>query len=243
MRTFILVGAVAVLAVGGLVAFMLLDAPAAPVGVTVAEGDPEPEAPASRPVARRPPPPRAADAGLPAEPVEVEDAEVTVETVQRFGQEFERRWYADRDRLGAERHHEMEQLWFQGRRPRGDPQAAEKLERLLREYPDTNRAGCAALELGHHRLRQPGASLEERRRQAAEAWRLVTDRHADTLCEYNAPAAGRAKLALASQVLRYTDPAEARRVLQEVIAGHEGETDRRGQPLAETARMLLEALD
>ncbi|HOX45400.1 MAG TPA: hypothetical protein PK668_17520 [Myxococcota bacterium] len=246
MRALLLAGAAAVLLVGGLVAFMLFDSSSGPGGLPEPGPDGDAAAPAPPPRERGPRPPArpvGLDAGQPPAPAEAEDeGEVTEQNVQRFGQEFERRWYADRERLGRARHGELERLWYEGRRPRGDAGAREKLERLLAEFPDTNRAGCAALELGHHRLRDRGLSLDERRRLAADAWRLVGERHADALCEYNAPAAGLAKLALANQVLRYTDPAEARRVLQEIIAKHQGETDHLGQPLETTARKLLDLI-
>jgi hypothetical protein len=182
------------------------------------------------------------DGGLAMQPEEEPDEPIDESSVDRFGQEFERKWKGDRERLGVDRHREMEKLWFEGRRPRGDPASIEKLERLLREYPDTNRAGCAAMELGHHFIRGRDLDLKTRREKAAEAWRLVESRYSDTLCEYNAPAAGLSKLALVSWVYRFTDPGMARRLLEEILAGHEGETDRLGRPLQETAAQILERL-
>jgi alkylhydroperoxidase/carboxymuconolactone decarboxylase family protein YurZ len=243
MKPWIILGAVALLAMGGLVALVLLDSPADTAGLPALVLS-EPEPPAPRPA--RPAPVRRATPELKAgsDPAarKQDDAPVTVETVQSFGQEFEARWYRDRELLGAERHKEMEQLWFAGRRPRGDPQARENLERLLKEFPDTNRAGCAALELGHQWLRDRALGVEERRAKAATSWRLATGRYPGALCEYNAPVAGRAKLGLASLVLRYTDPGEARRVLQDLIQNHKDETDHLGQPLPTVAEALLEGL-
>jgi hypothetical protein len=136
----------------------------------------------------------------------------------------------------------MEQLWFQGRRPRGDPEAIEKLEKILKEYPDTNRAGCAAFELGHHYIRNRSLNLADRRKKAEEYWHLVDERYRDNLCEYNSHPAALSKLAMATWVYRYTDPAAARRLLEEVINKHTGETDHLGQPLEETASRLLEQI-
>ena len=167
---------------------------------------------------------------------------VTEDNVLSFGQEFESKWHADKERLGQERHQQMEKLWFEGRRPRGDPESIEKLERLVHDYPDTNRAGCAAMELGHHYLRNRALDLQARREKAAEYWHDVERRHADTLCEYNAPAAGLSKLALATWIYRKSDPGLARRLAQEIIDEHQGETDHLGRPLEVSARRLLESL-
>ncbi len=170
------------------------------------------------------------------------DKPVNEDTVQSFGQEFERKWYEDRRRLGKDRHKRMEELWFKGRRPRGDPKAMANLEKLLKEFPDTNRAGCAALELGHHYMRSRSLPLAERRKKAEEYWTMVEDRYSDTLCEYNAPAKGLSMLALANWVYKDNDPGMARRLLEEIIEKHKGETDHLGRPLEMSARRILESL-
>ncbi len=118
--------------------------------------------------------------------------------------------------LGPERHREMEQLWLEGRRPRGDPQAIARLEKLLVDFPDTNRAGCAAYELGHHYLRNRQLNEQERRSQAEYYWRMIDERYRDTLCEYNAPADAMAKYSLVNWIYRSTDQALARRLLKRV---------------------------
>ncbi|NMB74508.1 MAG: hypothetical protein GYA21_05190 [Myxococcales bacterium] len=156
-----------------------------------------------------------------------------------FGEAFEKKWYADRERLGLERHREMEKLWWAGRRPRGETASIEKLEELLRDYPDTNRAGCAAYELGQHYMRSRALPLEERRRKAEAAWRLAMDRYRDGICEYNAPVAGSAKLALVSWIYRHTDPGLARNLLEDLAKNHAGETDHLGQEISKIAERLL----
>ncbi len=171
-----------------------------------------------------------------------EDKPVDENTVQSFGQEFEHKWYEDRRRLGKDRHKEMEKLWFKGRRPRGDPKAMANLEKLLEEFPDTNRAGCAAFELGHHYMRSRSLPLEERRKKAEKYWTMVEERYPDTLCEYNAPAMGLSMLALANWVYKDKDPGMARRLLEELIEKHKGETDHLGRPLEKSAKRLLESL-
>jgi hypothetical protein len=171
------------------------------------------------------------------------DEDATEQTIKTFGQEFEQKWYNDRERLGIDQHREMEKLWFAGRRPRGDPQAIARLEKLLIDYPDTNRAGCAAYELGHHYLRNHQLDDQERRRRAETYWRLVDERYPDTLCEYNAPANALSKLSLVTWIYRYTDQALARRLLEELKTKHAGETDHLGQPIDVLAEHMLEVMD
>ncbi len=163
--------------------------------------------------------------------------------IEKFGQEFEQKWYKDRELLGPERHREMEQLWLEGRRPRGDPQAIERLEKLLVDYPDTNRAGCAAYELGYHYLRNRQLDEQEGRSRAEYYWRMIDDRYRDTLCEYNEPADAMAKYSLVSWIYRYTDQALARRSLNELITQNQGETDHLGQPIDLLAKHMLEIMD
>jgi hypothetical protein len=234
----------ALLAVGVLIGLVLMDAPpppeTPPPDLPVAAPDPEPSPlPPIRPAPTRPRRATGGKVGRSGSAGADADQPLDAEAVQRFGQAFEKKWLADRERLGAERHREMERLWFEGRRPRGDPEAVAKLERLLEEFPDTNRAGCAAMELGHHAIRSRTLDLEARRERAQRYWHLVEQRYDDTLCEYNAPAAGMSKLALATWVYRHTDPAMARRLLEEVVRQHQGETDHLGRPLEVSAKRVL----
>jgi hypothetical protein len=136
----------------------------------------------------------------------------------------------------------MEELWWQGRRPRGDEESIEKLEELLEKFPYTNRAGCAAWELGHHFLNDRKLPLEKRRRKARQYFHMVEERYSDSLCEYNAGAAGLSKMALATRIYRYTNPAMARRLLEDVMQKHKGETDHLGKPLEELASKMLKII-
>lgn len=171
-----------------------------------------------------------------------EAGELNEKNIMHFGGEFEKKWHEDKEKLGRDRHKEMERLWFQGRRPRGNSASMEKLEKILEEYPDTNRAACAAFELGHHYIRSRSTPLDQRRKKAEEYWRMVGERYSDSLCEYNAHPAALSKMAMATWVYRYTDPARARQLLEEVIEKHAGETDHLGQPLESTANRLLDQI-
>ena len=244
MRWMIALAVLALLAMGVLLGLVLMDEPpppdVLPPGPPVTEPGPEPEPlPPIRPGPTRPRHATGRVAGRAGAAGAAADEPLDAEAVQRFGQAFEKKWLADRERLGAERHREMERLWFEGRRPRGDPEAVAKLEHLLEEFPDTNRAGCAAMELGHHAMRSRTLALDARRERAQRYWHLVEQRYDDTLCEYNAPAAGMSKLALATWVYRHTDTAMARRLLEEVLRGHQGETDHLGRPLEVSAKRVL----
>ncbi len=244
MRWLIILGCLAVAAVGVMIGLVLFDEgpPSRPIvdetGDTAGDSGPahRTEPSPARTIRRNRLEPRSRGTETAAGPVDEDN-------VHRFGQEFERKWYEDRSKLGAERHLEMEKLWFEGRRPRGDPGSIGILERLLREFPDTNRAGCAAMELGHHYIRRRDQDLDARRKKARELWHQVEQRYGDVLCEYNAPAGGLSKLALATWVYRHTDPGMARRLLEEIIARHQGETDHLGRPLEQTARRLLKRLE
>lgn len=244
MRVLLVLGGLALVAMGVAVVLVVLDTEEAETGYrVVASAEP---APASdrKPPRRRFKPQKPAEDRQAAKkkPARGVDEEVSEKNVMRFGQEFEKKWYEDRKRLGEDRHREMEKLWFEGRRPRGKQESIEKLEKLIEEFPDTNRAGCAAFELGHHLIRDRRLDLATRREKAANYWRMVEERYGETLCEYNANAPALSKLALATWVLRYSDPAEARRVLEEVIEKHAGETDHLGQPLEQTARRVLDRI-
>jgi len=244
MRTLIVIGALSVLVIGGLMAVILFDEeevvePVAPPPVVDDEPEPKP------PPLRRYPPQRFDNDRMPDENREKKlnaGSGVDENNVIEFGKEFHDKWYEDRERLGRERHKELEKLWFDGRRPRGDPDSIDKLEKLLEEFPDTNRAGCAAFELGHHYMRSRALSLEERRKKAEEYWHMAENRYRESLCEYNSHPAAMSKLALATWVYRKSNPGRARRLLEEIIEKHKGETDHLGQPLEVAARRFLERL-
>ncbi len=245
MRLYLLLGVLSVLVMGGLVALVLLSGETrpAPADATRPAG-PEKAPPQKVPPRFRPELVQYAlgdekkrEALLSAAGPDADDKKIL-----EFGQEFHDKWYQDRERLGRERHHDMEKLWFEGRRPRGEPKAIDKLEKLLEQYPDTNRAGCAAYELGQHYLKDARLPLAERRQKAEQYFRLTDERYDDTLCEFNQPAASMSRLALATWVYRYTDRALARRMLEEVIEREKGHTDHLGQPLDQVARKLLEQI-
>ncbi len=245
MRVLLVIGGLAVLFVGVLIFLVLSgggeeDAPAAAVTAAAPETAPAPGR--YRPSAQTRRAMAAALSGKEREKAMEEAGELDENTVMHFGQEFEKKWHQDKEKLGRERHKEMERLWFQGRRPRGNPDSMEKLEKILEEFPDTNRAGCAAFELGHHYIRNRSIGLDQRRQKAEEYWRMADERYSESLCEYNAHPAALSKLAMAAWVYRYTDPSRARRILEEVIEKHAGETDHLGQPLELTAGRLLDQI-
>ena len=246
MRVLLTLAVVASLVIGGLIFFMLHgDAEQAS-----SRADVEPEVASEHPRKenRRETRWKRSDRPVPKaivreRKIESLGPEPTDKQVLELGKEFHDKWYSDRERLGPDRHRQMEKLWFEGRRPRGSPDAIAKLEKILEEFPDTNRAGCAAYELGQHYIRNRSLALDKRRKMAEHYWLLVDQRYRDSLCEYNAPAGGMSKLALVNCIYRYTDPAMARRLLEEIIEKHKGETDHLGQPLELVARRMLEQLD
>jgi len=244
MRLLLYIGGLAVLVVGVLIALVLTGGEDDRVSASDAGAPPADTQPANRRYRPSDQTRRAmANAASRNREKEIEEAgELNEKNIMHFGGEFEKKWHADKEKLGRERHKEMERLWFQGRRPRGDPGSMEKLEKILEEYPDTNRAACAAFELGHHYLRSRSITLDERRKQAEKYWRMVDERYPDSLCEYNAHPAALSKLAMAAWVYRYTDPARARRMLEEVVEKHAGESDHLGQPLENTANRLLDQI-
>jgi hypothetical protein len=243
MRVLLYVGGLAVVLVGVLIALVLTgddegdSAPAVSAPV-VSEPQPRryrPSAESRRAMAK-------ALSGKEREKGMDEAGELNEKNIMHFGGEFEKKWHEDKKKLGREQHKEMERLWFQGRRPRGNPESMEKLEKIIEEYPDTNRAACAAFELGHHYIRSRSMPPDDRRKKAEGYWRMVNERYSDSLCEYNAHPAALSKVAMAAWVYRYTDPARARRMLEEVVEKHAGETDHLGQPLENTANRLLDQI-
>ena len=243
MRVLLYIGGLAVIVVGVLIALVLTggDEEIATTEVSAPPAETQPQPKRYRPSAQTR---RAMAKALSQDrEKEMEEAgELNEKNIMHFGGEFEKKWHEDKEKLGRERHKEMERLWFQGRRPRGNPESMEKLEKILEEYPDTNRAACAAFELGHHYIRNRTVPLDDRRKKAEEYWRMVDERYSESLCEYNAHPAALSKLARAAWVYRYTDPARARRMLEEVIEKHAGETDHLGQPLENTANRLLDSI-
>lgn len=244
MRGILIVGGVCIVVVGVLIALVSTDEP-----------EPAPVAPvAAMPVDETPPPaepvPRSApDRGRNTMPDTLRERKIAEAAnnaddnkIMEFGKEFHEKWYEDRRRLGEERHKQMEKLWFEGRRPRGNPESIEKLQKLLEEYPDTNRAGCAAYELGQHFIRDRALTLDQRREQAEKYWRMTEERYGDSLCEFNEHPATMAELAMANWIFRKTDPGQARRLLEDIIKKHKGEADHLGQPVETLARRMLEQL-
>jgi len=245
MRALVIVGCLGVLLVAGLIAFMLTgDDPGpkyTPPPPVVNEKPNKPVKPVRRYPQQAPSSNKMTDEAR-EKRMTAMDEEVDGKAVMQFGKEFHDKWYKDREQLGEERHKEMEKLWFAGRRPRGKAESIEQLEKLLEEYPDTNRAGCAAFELGHHYMRDRNLDLKQRRAKAEKYWHLTEERYSDSLCEYNAQPAAMSKMAMATWVYRSTDPARAKRLLQEVIEKHKGQTDHLGQPLEVTAKRMLELI-
>ncbi|HUU00343.1 MAG TPA: hypothetical protein VM425_02780 [Myxococcota bacterium] len=244
MRGLLIVGALCVLVVGGLIVLVLLDSDKQP---PVAAAISEPLNNTSEPAEsmRR----YTQDRGRRVMPDEVREKQIAQaskdadsDKVLKLGHEFHAKWYADRSKLGEERHKQMEKLWFEGRRPRGNPESIEKLEKLLDEYPDTNRAGCAAYELGQHYMRDRALTLDQRRKKAQKYWGLTEERYGDSLCEFNEHPATMAELGMANWIYRKTDPAMARRLLDDIIKNHKGEADHLGQPVETLARRMLEQI-
>jgi hypothetical protein len=244
MRVLLYIGGLAVVVVGVLIALVLTGGEDEEVSAPAVSAPPADTQPAKRRYRPSDGTRRAMAKALSQDrEKEIEEAgELNEKNIMHFGGEFEKKWHEDKEKLGRDRHKEMERLWFQGRRPRGNPESIEKLEKIIEEYPDTNRAACAAFELGHHYIRNRSTTLDQRRKQAEKYWRMVDERYSDSLCEYNAHPAALSKLARAAWVYRYTDPAQARRLLEEVVEKHAGETDHLGQPLENTANRLLDQL-
>jgi hypothetical protein len=229
---------------GLLIAFVVQEDPTTPaVGVRGVQGEEQKEPlventqRTSRPFWVQTPPEQPEQATVDSNPP------LTPPDPNELGKPFHDKWYADRSLLGPAQHKNMEKLWLEGRRPRGDPNSISRLEQLINAYPNTNRAGCAAFELGHHYLKNKSLDPGTRRQKARTYWHMVDERYRDSVCEYNAPAAGLSKLALANWIYRHTDPGMARRLLEELIRDHQGETDHLGKPLAQSAQKILELID
>ena len=249
MRVMLILAGLAVLTVVALITVVVMDSPDVEDEQEVSISDPTKKA--SEKTQPHKPPGQIRKQAKPAKDPEEEKRrqamrlrgkKVDEKNVMQFGQEFEDKWKKDKQQLGAERHSLLEDLWFEGRRPRGNPASREKLEKILEDYPDSNRAGCAAIELGYHWLRSPEGDINSRRKKAEDYWKMTQERYSDSLCEYNSHPAAISKLALAVWVYRYSDRGMAKRLLQEVIDKHPNETDHLAQPLSQTAERFLKAL-
>jgi hypothetical protein len=145
----------------------------------------------------------------------------------------------DRKRLGPAAYVDMERLWGRGHKPKGDPDAQAALDELLRKFPDTHRAGCAAYMLGMHRLRDMRKSQKQRVDEAEDYLLKAKDRYPQSRCDGDVGAGVEASMALAVEVYRYKDPRRAQTMLTELSELPPEVLDTRGQPFSKRAKQLL----
>lgn len=155
-----------------------------------------------------------------------------------YGQEAQE----DLRRLGPAAYGDLERLWTRGRNRRGHPDAQKALEELLDKFPGTHRAGCAAVELAMHRLKDARFSQKQRVGGAEELLRRTRTQYADSHCFGDVQAGHTATMLLATDVYRYSDVGMARTMLTELTELPPDVLDTRGQPMSNRAALLLKGL-
>ncbi len=156
----------------------------------------------------------------------------------RFGQQAD----DDRKKLGDAAYLEMDKLWTKGQRPRGNPESMKAMEELLKQYPNTWRAGCAAYELGLHHLKDGNRPQKDRVESAQKLLEDARGNYSKSRCDGDASAGNMATLALAQEVYKYTDRNRALSLLDEMAALPPNETDASGHPLSIRAQKLRAAM-
>ena len=152
-------------------------------------------------------------------------AEPTIDALRAAAQQ---RMRDDRQRYSAEEMRAIETLYQSANRDLRAPGAREALERLIREYPESNRAGCALLYLARQ---SSGAEREAMLRQAIA-------KHGDARYGDGTQVGAFARALLAAFYARNGRMDDARRLAAEVQSQFPGAVDHAGLRLTETLRKM-----
>lgn len=152
-------------------------------------------------------------------------AEPTIEALRAAAQQ---RMRDDRERYSAEEMRAIETLYQSANRNLRAPDAREKLEQLIKEYPASNRAGCALLYLARQ---SAGAEREARLKQAIA-------NHSDARYGDGTQVGAFARALLAAYYARNGKLDEAKTLAAEVRSQFPGAVDHAGLRLTETLRKM-----
>jgi hypothetical protein len=122
----------------------------------------------------------------------------------------------------------LEELYQSANRNLSGPNAKEILQRIVKEFPKSNRAGSAVLYL---------AQLSSGREREAYL-KTAIDAHGDACYGDGVQVGALARVQLAAFYAAEGRAAEAQALAKEVVERFPGAVDHRGQPLVETLRNL-----
>ncbi len=147
----------------------------------------------------------------------------TLEMLRARGQE---RMRQDMAVLSAQELRELEALYQSANKNLGGPDAKAILQRLVKQYPKSNRAGGAVLYLAQL------TSGDER-----EAYlKTAIERYSDTWYGDGVQVGAFARAQLAVFYANHGKPAEGKALAREVVDRFPGAVEHRGQPLADILR-------
>lgn len=152
-------------------------------------------------------------------------AEPTLEALRAAAQQ---RMRDDRQRYSVDEIRAIETLYQSANRDLGAPGARGRLEQLIKEYPASNRAGCALLYLARQ---SAGAEREAKLKQAIAS-------HSDARYGDGTQVGAFARALLAAYYARNGKLDEARKLAAEVQSRFPGAVDHAGLRLSETLRKM-----
>lgn len=146
----------------------------------------------------------------------------------------------DREDMDQTAYTDMERLWRRAQQTNDHDEAIVALGELVRRFPDSHLAGCAATQLGVHHARDLQRPEKERLQSAEEALLVAMTRYGQSRCEHDARVRHHAAWLLASEVYSRSQPDHAEEMLEDLQFLPEREVDATGRPLAHRARELLD---
>jgi hypothetical protein len=155
----------------------------------------------------------------------IQGSEPTIEALRARAQE---RMRQDRAIYSADDLRKLEELYQSANKNLRGPGAKAILQRVVQEYPKSNRAGCAVLYLAQL---SSGAEREGYPKTAIEL-------HGDTWYLDGMQVGAAARVHLATFYAAGGRLAEARSLAKDVVDNFPGAVDHNGRPLVETLRSM-----
>lgn len=132
---------------------------------------------------------------------------------------------ADHDRYTKEQLSRLEEVYLRAGRQRGEQQSLELLREVVEGYPESNRAGCAAVTLGARLLEQ--GQLDEAERYLLRA----RDEWDDSFYGDGVQVGAMARVRLADVYSLQDRTSDAQSMVEEVLERYPDAVDHNGRPL------------
>lgn len=140
---------------------------------------------------------------------------------QKLRQMFNARMQKDLDKYSREQLREIEQLYQVANQNWKTQEAQDSLKKLIEQYGDANRTGCAVLYLGQM---SEGQQREEYLKRAYE-------KHGDCMYGDGVQVGAYARYLLANEYARQGKRADAQRLFDEIKKNYPDAVDHQGKPL------------